>query len=1316
MATVETLGLGSGVLTTELMESIIAAEREASDSRLESEQELIEARITAFGEIQSLLSTMDSAVSALASPSEAASTTATSSNESILTATTSSSADPGTYTVEVQATAKAHALATSAFDSSSEIIGTGKLVFSFGTNIYDNDGNIIGQEINPDQAGATIEIDESNHTLSGIRDAINNEDFGVTASIVNDGNGYRLLVTSDETGEEYAMNIQAQDANGNALSDGLAALAYNANQSAYTSMEQTSQGSDALLVVNGLEITRSSNDVNEVINGVTLNLKSADVGTSVTITVAADTEQLAENIQAFVDAYNEYKTFTDEVTAYDTTSETGGVLLGDSTLRTIQSQIRSLLSQPITGLDGTSYRSLTELGVTSDQDNGYLLEFDQSTFQTAMTEARSSVIGIMAKSGVTSDSQITYVNDSINTQPGTYDVVITQLATQAVYEGGSVSGMDFSSPVVIDDENDNFTINVNGKTGSVSLTQGSYDSADALARELALQINSSESIANNGYSVTVAYDETKQSFDITSNTYGSSSQVYFTSVDTNTANTLGFNTLDSGTYEGAQLTTLNAAAFNGKGASTLAGSRTVAEDDGIDFAASNASFSLSVDGGAAVAVSVTQNAAGNDLNGDGVFGDREDTLQAIQTAIDATALAGEVTASFSDDGYLTFTTATAGASKSIEITSVGTGTSDTLLGLSDTDGPQSNGKDAGFTLSSDVAFRVEVDDVTGDSLVTVPAGTYATGADLANAVQSAIQSSISADANLSGLVSGAEVDTGSRDVSTTIDFGATNAGFTLNVSGNEQEIVINSSSGDNIADIQTALDAAYGAGVVTASLNGTGLKLTTDATGHEEYIEVVADGRGAYTSSFGDISSGIDFSSDNAAFTLTVAGQEIDVTVDGNGVSGSNDADSNLTVIQQALDEALVASGSFAAGDIAAKVDGAGQLYFETVSQNGIRNAATLGSSASIEVSNVTGSAATTLAMTAETATNGYDGLGLTDSDRHYGSDLDTAVNYVYDADADLGSLEITIGGQSRSIGFTDLDAAATAFLGLQDVTVYSAEIPTGKDVEGTINGIEASGSGQFLRATNGNTAATPGYYIANEAADFTSAVTLDADNSKFSINIDGVEAEVQLSYPATYVSGSALASALETAINGTSAFSEENISVSVDYTDDSSSFAYNKLSIISNSSGKDSEVEITEISAEASAVFGFIKGIGDGERGADAQGDVDAASGLRLKVTGGSVGERGSVTYVSGFGDQMADLLESLLSGSDSVIQSKLSSLEDRATEIEEEKAALDERMNVQEELLKSAFSYNDALISTLNTTLDYIEQQFEALSNSSS
>ena len=223
-------------------------------------------------------------------------------------------------------------------------------------------------------------------------------------------------------------------------------------------------------------------------------------------------------------------------------------------------------------------------------------------------------------------------------------------------------------------------------------------------------------------------------FSITSNKYGADSRISFTSTDSNSANTLGFNTLGKGLYDGVSLTTLGTEAFLGKGSTTQPGSQSVAESEGINFSANNATFSLDI-GGGAIPVTVNLNAAGNDLNGDSVIGDRKDTLQAIQTAIDATALSGNVIADFDDNGFLTFTTSAIGAAQQIELSAVGSTSSDTILGLNGSQGIQTNGDDAGLTLGAITEFNMAVDGIGTTTKVSVPAGTYLSGADLATAVE-----------------------------------------------------------------------------------------------------------------------------------------------------------------------------------------------------------------------------------------------------------------------------------------------------------------------------------------------------------------------------------------------------------------------------------------------------------------------------------------------------------------------------------------------------------------------------------------------------
>ena len=1006
MAAIESLGLGSGVLTNDLVEKIIGAERELSDKRFERDETILDARITAYGEIKSLASTLQVATSALSLPSTAGSTTASSSDESILTTEASIFAEPGTYNVEVLNTAKAHSVVTDAYSSIDEIIGAGEIQITFGKITYDGAGDFLSQDVDPTKGGSPITIDDSNKTLSGIREAINNADIGARASIINDGSGYRLVITTEETGENNAMRIMTLDELGGVASSGLSSLAYNEVQQGPGTLSETAKGEDALLKANGLTITRSSNNIEEVVPGVTLNLLSADVGKPISIVVAPDTAGIQEKIQDFVNAYNDFKKFSDDLTSFNSETEQGGLLLGDSTIRGIQSQVRALISQPIEGLSGTKYRSLTELGVNTDRNNDFLLEFNPATFSKAMREDRDSIISILAKSGTADDAQIRYVNDSINTKPGTYGVEITQLATQAIYQGGRVAGLDFSSPVVVDDSNNNFTLNLNGKNEQITLTSGSYATGEELAKQIGFQINSNETYKKFSYGVTVAYNAADSNFSITSNKYGVDSKISFTSTDSNSANTLGFNTTGKGLYEGISLTTLGSQAFSGKGSTTQPGSRALDAASGIDFSSNNATFSLDI-GGGPVAVTVAANAAGSDLNGDSVIGDRQDTLQAIQTAIDATSLNGAVIADFDDNGLLTFSTSALGATQQIELTAVGNTASDIALGLNAGQGVQTNGNDLGLTLGAATEFNMSVDGIGTTSKVSVPAGTYLTGADLAAAVAGAMDSALAADAAFAGLTKGGESSVSSRDLATAIDFSTLNAGFTLNVSGVEREVVVNANTGSNIDSVQAALDTAFGAGVVSASLEGTGLKLASVATGHTEYLEITSDGSGARTDTSAAttaLTTGIDFSGagNSAGFTLAIDGVDIAVNVNGNGTAGTNDGASSLVVVQRAVDSALQASGQFAAGDVMAKLDSSGNLFFETTAKNGVRTAATYGAGASVEIKNANANAQSALGLVNGVGDSGYDTLGFDDT-RRYGYDLAADVSYVYDAEKDLG-------------------------------------------------------------------------------------------------------------------------------------------------------------------------------------------------------------------------------------------------------------------------------------------------------------------------
>lgn len=1295
--TINSLGIGSGILTSDLSDSLVEAYRAAGDLRIDREQAELEAEITAYGELRKVMETLQSSISSLATASTIESTSAKSSDESVLTATTNSLAEPGSYRIEVDEIAAAHSLASKQYSSVDDTIGTGTLVFKFGTTTYDElTGDYAGFSQDPDKAIGTIEITSENNTVGGIRDAINDGDFGVSASVVYDGTGYRLLLTSDETGEATSMEITAT---GDA---GIQALAFNGAQNDPASnMEQTQAGADAVARINGLAVTSSTNKLTQVIQGVTLDL--TDVSDSgITLTISRDIDDIAGKMEEFVASYNDYKTIYDQLTEFNSEAtadeqQVAGILLGDGTLRTINQQIASNIRGIVSGLAGSNYSTLAELGISTDQNNDFKLVFERSKFETAMNASAQSVVGLLATDNDTTDAQVDVILVGRNTKPGTYDVNITQAATQAKYTGLTSSQLDFASGVVISDVNDQFSMTVDGKTKSVTLEQGTYANGD----DLGLMIQSSINSAFTGASVSVSFDDANDRFEITSSKFGSDSKISMGGGDALIAETLGFAVAGSGQYAGSYFNTLSDASF---AASTTPASQAFTEDASLNFEANPVSFQLTLTGTGNVAVdgdpktiNLNEN-WGDILDTEGNIStdrNRNDVLNYVQSEINEAGLTGLVVAEFNSSNRLVFRTEPAANPQTITIANtVATGSN--ALGIADSSGT------SGVTVSDvsfDLSYTNRYGTVESDAGVpiTVPNAIYETEAELAAAIQAAIN----ADTNIAAGAQGAMTENGARSLATLVDFTTDPAQIGFKLNGIDQVVTVDTNVGStNLESIQAAFDTELGAGIITASLDNNGLVLTTNVNGSAQTLEITQDGIGAATDVGSvDLSSGVDFSANPSSFTLVVDGIDIDVTVDSDITA---DAATTLTAIQNALDTGLAAAnggGEFSAGDVVAKLDASNQLYFETVSKNGAATDTTFGADATIQLTNVVG---TSLGL-ADGAinTNGYDGFGL-DKGLYSGFDSQAAVTYNQDEDG-KGRFVISFGNDA-DITLSNLSLTASTQLGLSDTNQVSTTSNVGLDVKGSINGIEASGKGQFLTAAQGNNAATNGYVLGGVGADFSSAVTLDGTNNTLKVEIDGVESDTITLTAGAYTNGQALAAELESKINSDVLLRAQSKSVDVQYDDATGIFG-----IFSVTKGAESQAQVSEITAGGIDILGFTTST-QGVRGNDSSGSVDDAAGLMLKITGSRTGDRGSVTYVQGIMSKLDALFDNMLAAN-GILTTKEEALDKQQDEIDLDRERITARADAYEERLRASFLYYDIVISQYQSTENYLVQQFEAM-----
>lgn len=545
MATIQSLGIGSGLLTSELLENLVQAERAPAERRLDSQKALVDAKLSAFGEVSSAISKLNSSVKALNSVSAFNASTATSSNQNALSATATSIAGNGTYSVNIQKLAQQHTIATQSYSSINEAIGTGVLTFRFGTTDIDEFNVYQGFEINADKPSRNVTISSNNNTLAGMRDAINDADIGVQATIVDDGTGFRLLLTSDEAGADNSIQLTGSGTSGMA--------AFNFNAVSQTAI-QTQAAQNAEFTVNGLAVTREDNLVVGVIPGVTLNLKETTNG-PISLSISKDPAALLEKVQGFVDSYNQLKTLGDTLTAFNAdagASGQGSLLTGDAALRRIMSEINTTIRSFNTTLD---VRSLAEVGISTDQFSDYQLKLDSAKFRTAFTANPSAVTSLFAANGVSSDSQVEFIRAGAQTKAGEFAVEITRMATTGSYEGISVAALGAGN-ITIDSSNKTFTVRLNSSEAAISLTEGTYATADELAEEIQRQVNSTSEVLDAEDTLTVSFNASDNRFEMSSNRYGSESVVRIVSISSAAANTLGLVEDGYGPFQANQLASL----------------------------------------------------------------------------------------------------------------------------------------------------------------------------------------------------------------------------------------------------------------------------------------------------------------------------------------------------------------------------------------------------------------------------------------------------------------------------------------------------------------------------------------------------------------------------------------------------------------------------------------------------------------------------------------------------------------------------------------------------------------------------------------
>lgn len=374
MASITSAGVGSGLDVEGIVSKLMELEQKPL-TRLDSKETAYQAKITAYGAVKSNLASLQTAATTLATASTFTGKSASVSDSTVLSAAASSDAAAGSYSISVTQLAKYHAVRSNTnYAATSETFNTGSLSISVGG-----------------AAAINVTIDGSNNSLSGIRQAINDADAGVTATIINDGTTNRLVLSSETSGSAGAISVSVVDDG----SGGTHAL----TQLADAGMFELQSADDAQFTINGLSVSRSSNTVTDVVEGLTLNLTKgtlASPGTA-TITIAKNTAATTSAIESFVKAYNSAVDYLKSSSAYNSTTRTGGPLNAEGTVRSIRSELSALASTMVSGITG-GVDTLSSIGITMQVSGS--LSIDSTKLQAALADPGKDLTALFGQTSV----------------------------------------------------------------------------------------------------------------------------------------------------------------------------------------------------------------------------------------------------------------------------------------------------------------------------------------------------------------------------------------------------------------------------------------------------------------------------------------------------------------------------------------------------------------------------------------------------------------------------------------------------------------------------------------------------------------------------------------------------------------------------------------------------------------------------------------------------------------------------------------------------------------------------------------------------
>jgi len=354
-------GIGSGLEVSKIVGVLVDAEKLPREARFDKTEKTIDAKVSAIGTLKSSLSTFQDALEKLQDGGNLNQRTVSTGESTYLSATADKTSQSGSYNVKVEQLAQQHKVAGINVADPSVPVGEGNLDLSVNGNNFSV------------TVGATDSLENIAKNINSATDNV-----GVTATIITSDAGSRLVLSSNTEGTDSQIGVVANDTVGTGLND----MFGGAN------LTELQVAKNSIVHVDGQKLTSQTNEVKGAITGVTLNLTDADLNETTLVKIELDKDAVKENVQGFVEAYNSLISTIDKLSAYDVDKKEAAALQGDSMVRSIESQLRNMISSRVDGV------GLYDIGVEADRYGKLSVESDK--LDTAIAENMSGIEGLFS--------------------------------------------------------------------------------------------------------------------------------------------------------------------------------------------------------------------------------------------------------------------------------------------------------------------------------------------------------------------------------------------------------------------------------------------------------------------------------------------------------------------------------------------------------------------------------------------------------------------------------------------------------------------------------------------------------------------------------------------------------------------------------------------------------------------------------------------------------------------------------------------------------------------------------------------------------